>query len=76
MESVHMVLKAKWTHYGKSNYILEVFVVGKWRSVHVHAKKPRSLKNKDIVQAQYVVNVNTGGRILVDNLRLSKSIVY
>jgi hypothetical protein len=76
MKSAHMVLEARWTHYSKSNYILEVFVVGKWRSVHVHAKKPRSLKNKDIVQAQYVVNVNTGGRILVDNLKLAKVIRY
>lgn len=72
MDSVNMVLEAKWDKLGKSNYILEVFVVGKWRSVHVHARKPRSLKSKDIVSAREVVWTNTGGRIEVIDLRLIK----
>ena len=67
-----VILRARWFLWGgKSDWMLEVYVVGKWRTAgHIHARKPRKLKNADIRKVAQSVRINTGGVLAVVGLNL------
>ena len=68
------VLRARWVKMSgyKSRYILEVYVVGKWRGAgSVAATKPRSIRMADVRKVARSVAMNTSGEINVMGLRLT-----
>jgi len=68
------VLRARWFLWrGKNDFMLEVFVVGKWRTAgNIHARKPRKLTKKDVASVAKSVRINTGGEIGVIGIRLEE----
>lgn len=66
-----MVLRARWEPFD-GYYVLEVFVAGKWRSMHIKARKFRKLTKKDLKSVRNTVFINTGGEINVTGLKLGR----
>jgi len=66
-----VVLDARWILWEKGRYVLEVYVVDKWRGAgYVVARKPRKLTMADLKKVAKSVRINTSGDITVIGLEL------
>ena len=67
------VLRARWMHWGNRDWMLEVYVVYKWRTAgYIHARKPRKLTKGDVKKVAKSVSINTDGEIVVVGLELEE----